>query len=148
MFVIEIEDIKRFMGKLLIENAFDSLSLVQAEIKMAVTYEIDGRINKAFLNSDEEEESGEFIAWSDIKPQVMNLIKGKKLPVKMKLMLENPEKQDVTYSLNVIYENARLRLITNVTQKTFSLERPDVSGWEEYIKGILKDNQIAYTIVC
>lgn len=147
MLAVEIEDIKRFMGKLLLEEVFDGLVLVQAEIKMAVTFSIDGRINRSFLNTEEEEEHGEFTGWGEIRPQIMNIIKGKRLPVKMKIMLAGKGSGEVAYSLNILYENAGLRLITNASMKSFSLDRPDSSEWEEEIISLLKNNQIAYSVI-
>ncbi|MCQ2495463.1 MAG: DUF5721 family protein [Lachnospiraceae bacterium] len=146
MLAIEIEDIKKFMSCLLIENCFDSFFLVRAEIKTAVSYEIDGKQNASFYDTDEREAfaASPYIRWGEIKPVVMNMIKGKRLPVKMKIsLLGNVNRPEFDYNMNVLYENGSLKLVTNVSSKQFSLEKPDEGEWNRYIIESLKKNGIA-----
>lgn len=151
MVVIEIEDIKKFMSALLIEELFDRLLLVRAQIKMAVSYDIDGRKNTAFYDTEElseNNEKDEFETWAKVRPTVMNIVKGKKLPLRMSLMLKKHDNGDgIGYSINILYENSSLKVITNVSQTGFSLERPDSAGWDAYVEQIFRKHEIAYTIL-
>ncbi len=148
MVVLEIEDIKKFMSALLIEELFDRLLLIRAQIKMAVSFDIDGTKNMSFFDTAELEEAQdreEFEAWSTVRPVVLSIVKGKKLPTRMSVMLKKKDSGDgISYSINILYENSSLKVITNVSQKGFSLERPDSSGWDEYVEQIISKQQISY----
>lgn len=148
MVVLEIEDIKKFMSALLIEELFDRLLLIRAQIKMAVSFDIDGTKNMSFFDTAELEEVQDrekFEVWSTVRPVVLNIVKGKKLPTRMSVMLKKKDSGDgISYSINILYENSSLKVITNVSQKGFSLERPDSSGWDEYVEQIISKQQISY----
>ena len=49
MIAVKIQDIKDFMAKLLIGNAFDSFWLSEASVTTSVTYSIEGISTKIFL---------------------------------------------------------------------------------------------------
>ena len=53
MFLFKITDIKQFMNKLLLSNAFDQFLLSEAQILTASTFIIDGHINKDFYNDSD-----------------------------------------------------------------------------------------------
>lgn len=145
MLALEIEDIKRFMSCLLIDDCFDSFFFVRAEIKTAVSYDIDGKINTFFYDSDERETlaASPYARWGEHKAVVLSMIKGKRLPVRMKIiLLGNIDRPEFDYNINILYENGCLKLITNVTTKEFSLIRPEEGDWNRYIIETLKKNGI------
>lgn len=49
MIALQIQDIKSFMSKLLLQDTFDSFLLKEAEITVAVTHTIDGMLHPDFL---------------------------------------------------------------------------------------------------
>lgn len=49
MIAVKIQDIKDFMSKLLIGNAFDSFWLSEASVTTSVTYTVDGVLHEDFL---------------------------------------------------------------------------------------------------
>ncbi len=149
MTVFEVEDIKKFMALLFRGETFDGMLLVEAEIKTAVTYRVDGSVNPAFFDDDvnrEEILEQTFCRWGSVKQLCMDMIKGKRLPVKMKIVLKKPvkEERDRQFSsiLSVMYEGGKLMLVTNVSATVFSLERPDNEGWNSYISELMKNNDI------
>ena len=78
MISLEIKDTKIFMSHLLIKDSFNSMLLSEAELAMANTYTIQGKINRSFY-TDEEYESlsnKDYSLWEDIKPFCYSLVKG------------------------------------------------------------------------
>lgn len=145
MLALTIEDTKKFMSSLLIENLFDDYVLVHAQIKTSVTFEIDGRCNRAFFDTEElQAKNCEFEKWANIKPVVMNMIKGRRLPVRMHISLKASGDDNISYGINILYENASLKLVTNTMSSGFTLNRPDGSEWDRTVCGLLSDNAIPY----
>lgn len=191
MTVFEIEDIKKFMSVLLKGEAFDRFLMVEAEIRTAITYRIDGTVNKSFIGDSEPEDgkmtreytSGEglseaggrnltanmeqtgngtqrgssevytqdFCRWESVKGLCTEMIKGKRPPLKLRITMKKPVADEndgrFSYILNLLYENGKLMLVTNVTAVSFSLERPDNDRWTAYVANILKKGEIAYEII-
>lgn len=85
----QIEDVKRFMGELLTGEKYDSFYLYEANINMALNYNISGKINSDFYSSEEINELGikEYATWGEVKSVVYDIIKGKKLPIGFKITL-------------------------------------------------------------
>ena len=82
MIAVKIQDIKDFMAKLLIGNAFDSFWLSEASVTTSVTYSIEGNLHEGFFDTEEnrqlQEEGRNYALWRDIKPFCFSIIKGKK----------------------------------------------------------------------
>ena len=53
MIAVKIQDIKDFMAKLLIGNAFDSFWLSEASVTTSVTYSIEGNLHEDFFDTEE-----------------------------------------------------------------------------------------------
>ena len=70
MIALQITSLKIFMNQLLAGDTFHSFLLEEATISTAVTYTIDGHINKDFFSAEEQSESYlpyDFQPWSEIK---------------------------------------------------------------------------------
>lgn len=152
MNAIKIDDIKTFMNKLLLKDDFDSFLLEEASITTYNTFTIDGHIMKAFYTNEEfdELESNTLSYWKAIKPICFELIKGKKLPIKFKLVfkLDNkgiskllsesnlPFNEDEIAGLyfNIKYENNSLACITATSTTTFTLDKSLEKLWDEWME--------------
>ena len=76
------------MAKLLVSDVFDVFRLQEASLITAVTYNINGRIRPDFYSPEERESiTEEFISWSEMRPKLFELIKGKNTPVSFRLTL-------------------------------------------------------------
>lgn len=159
MIALHVGDVKSFMSLLFSGNAFDSFFLVEADISVAVSYHIDGKINQSFFSDEELEELKleEYRDWKNAKPIIVDMIKGKHLPTSMKLVLKalpkkNPETEQKegrieSYLLNIRFENNDLLLITGVARSTFTLDRSGEKEWDDNVSGFLKKNGIIFEVM-
>lgn len=101
MLAIRIKDVKSFMAKLLSADIFDSFLLEEAQIHTFNTFTIDGHQNREFYTKEELEDPEcfpyEYSQWKDIKGICYQLIKGKKVPSFMKIILH--KKPEEAYTL-------------------------------------------------
>lgn len=141
-FYIEGEDVKNFMNKLLRENTFDGYELRNVEIENIAKFEIDGSINRDYLNEDEDRS---FCYWSEIKGYVFEIIKGNRLPKVFKVVLSlTADKVEILHPngaamfINIMFENDRVNFVTGTSQKNFSLDKGVDVAWEEYVHKFFK----------
>ncbi len=153
MIEIDIEDIKGFMGKLL-SDSFDEMLLYKADVKTATTLSIDGILNKAFYDSEDELGDRKYALWQEIKGVFFQAIRGKKLPLSFKISLMpdgkliesmiNREAVAVDRDnisalfMNIIYERGRLAIITGSSYKTFSLDKTVDRMWDKFVTDWMK----------
>ena len=89
MTAVEIKDVKGFMGKLLASDTFDDYLILEAVITKANTFTIDGRLNEEYLSDLENEgesPTGRLQTWGKVRTFCFELVKGKTLPVYMKVV--------------------------------------------------------------
>ena len=80
------------MQSLLVNDVFDSFLLCDGEILTSNTFSINGRINKDFYSSEElASVTEDFATWKNLKHICFEIIKGKKVPTKMKLVFAMPQ---------------------------------------------------------
>ncbi len=149
MLALNIVNTKEFMQYLFKDIIFDNLETREIKINTFVNFEINGTINKDFFNQEEIEKK--YCLWSEIKPYVFNIIKGKKLPKYIKIILSVREKNIPIISnnasslfLNITFENNKILCITGSSQKTFSLDKSYQYNWDEYITNFFKKFNIKY----
>lgn len=156
----KINDIKIFMRDLLIEGKFDEFLVTEASVTTYNTYTIDGHINKSYYTSEEYEEleEKELSPWKVIKPICYFLIKGKKLPVRFKIILQLSEKYLLKFLdnnklnldpsainglyLNLKFEDNNLTCITGCSLNVFTLDKTLENSWDESIKKFLVNYDI------
>ena len=148
MIAIRVLNIKDFMSLLFTDTAFDSFFFVEGDIDVAVSYHMDGRVNMNFFSEEELEglKMEEFISWGQIKEQVKALIKGKRLPVSMKLVLKKPGGGDITYIVNIRFDNNSLMLVTGVSRAVFTTDRSGEREWDDNMCGFLKKHGIDHEV--
>lgn len=80
MISLTIKDTKNFMSQLLIKETFDTLYISEADISTAITFSINGSINKDYYTNEEYEQLSlkKYSTWSTVKPICFDIIKGKK----------------------------------------------------------------------
>ncbi len=165
MIALQIQDIKNFMGKLLLSQTFDNFLLLEGSITTYNTFRIEGRIHKDFFSQEELEERGlqhrEFSLWKDVKPFCLDLIKGKKTPLGFKftfqLSKENTAKllassgitsiQPENISgliLNIRYDSGGLQVITGTNLNLFTLDKALEHAWDDMVKRFFKQQEISF----
>lgn len=149
MTAIHVTDIKSFMTLLFSGDGFDRFLFVEGDISTAVDYHICGRINMNFYTDEELDELKleEFQTWGATKELVKTMIKGKRLPVSMKFVLKKDGKENITYLLNIRFDNNNLVLITGITRELFTLDKSGEKEWDMNVTDFLTRNNIDFTIM-
>ena len=164
MLAIKIKDVKLFMAKLLSTDTFDSFLLEEVQIQTFNTFTIDGHQNKEFYTREELEDpeifTYEYSAWKEMKAICFQLIKGKKVPTYMKIILQKKPEDSYTileeaealeftkvlkaFVLTIKYDSNGLLLTTGTSFSTFVMDkRPDVL-WDQVFRKFLTDKEIEF----
>jgi hypothetical protein len=133
MIVLEIENIKMFMSKLLVGDLFDQFHVGNCEVTTFVDIHIDGRRHDSWYDTGEKpEDSTGQVTWHELKPVLYQLIKGKKTPEKMRLDFCHYMANGDVGSLRVEYDREGLKVYTGYMQKEFSLDKQKQQEWDDY----------------
>ena len=165
MLAIKINDIKTFMNQLLIGDTFDAFPMAEASIAALTTFSIDGRINKDFFDTDTQDiltrNGAIYSRWKDIKPFVRSIIRGKLLPLHLKVVFCLSESQlsvltdssiilstDSTgiqgYFLNIQYRNHTLLCTTGIARETFTMDKKPEQFWDELVLSFFRHLDIDF----
>lgn len=167
MIAMQIQDIKDFMSKLLLGDAFNSFWLSEVSVTTSVSFTIDGLLHPDFFDTQEGEQLSQeertYALWGDIKPFCFSIMKGKKTPLHFKIVFllsrKNTKKllsgSSLPFSLedvyglfvNFQYDGSRLVCTTGSSLKTFSLDKSLDRVWDEMIQKFFKQQQIPYTVL-
>lgn len=109
MIALKILDLRKFMSAFLIRDLFNEYSLIEAQVRTFCTYSIDGRLERAFFETEhaagtvspdtsvakasaaqDAPGSVEYVRWNMVKPHVYNLIRGKRTPLSFKFVFFYP----------------------------------------------------------
>lgn len=150
--ISEIKDIKTFLNGLFKDERYESFYLFSIKLEAAVSYEIDGKINKAFFSEDELSQLNnmEYICWKDVKKTVLDYLNKGKLPVKMKLILMfnkdnvnrliemnnipiHPNNVRALF-MNVIYSDNRLSITTGTSLNVFTMDKTLEELWDKTVE--------------
>ncbi len=141
MTAVEIKDVKGFMGKLLASDTFDDYLILEAVITKANTFTIDGRLNEEYLSDLENEgeiSTGKLQTWGKVRAFCFELIKGKTLPVYMKVVLQKSG-EEADHYLNIVYDRKELRVVTGTSLRTFTLDKSIEREWDKSAEDLLKE---------
>lgn len=175
MRLAKITNIRQFMNKLLLDNAFDSFLISEAIIKTGNSFVIDGHLNKEFYSSAEIDDmaseaknegrifSNTLSRWSAIKPFALSLMKGKKTPVYFKMSFYLAEENIIKLlssldtsitandidglSLIVKYSEEELTIVSSASLKIFSLDKSLEKYWDDMVIKFLSSHSIEYEIM-
>ena len=157
MFSMEITDIRGFMNHLLSKDTFDHFLAVEVSIRMAVTYRIDGSRNEDFYDS-EEIPASPYASWKEVRSIVYQIVKGRRLPASMKIILTLPE-DSLNYlfgmpgegdfrdrisgvHLNILYSPRSLKVTSGIAGHSFLMDRRPEQLADEALKNFLKKKEI------
>lgn len=165
MVALQIEDVKNFMTKLLLQTTFDGFLAAQAEIVTGTTITIDGHLNLAFFDTEEctydDGTDREYAYWSELRDTCFQRIKGKKLPLSfhITLLLSAYEQREIyaeetdsvifapieNLYLNIHYDNRGLFCTTGASYNMFTLNKSAEQSFDRYIIDFLQTQDIAFT---
>lgn len=154
------------MQKFLMTEAFAGFLLAEARVDTFVSFNIDGRIRRDFYTKEEQElqEIYEFAAWESVRPQVVQMVKGKRTPLLMKLVLaympkkakELLEKEEqaaagvsfIKYLLcTVKYENGGIALTGGVSYQGFTMDKGPEKCWDQALCHMADEIGLEYEII-
>lgn len=166
MICLKIKNTKIFMQKFLMSEAFADFLLMEAKIDTFVSYNIDCRIKRDFFSREEQEqqEIHEFAAWEMVRPQVVQMVKGKRTPILMRLVLAYlPEKAKellekeaqaaggrnfINYLLCTIkYENGGITLTGGVSYQDFTMDKGPEKCWDQRLCRLADEIGLEYEII-
>lgn len=156
MIAFKIVDVKDFMNKLLIGEVFDNFLLVSFEITNYAKITIDGVKNEAWY---EEEVSGRYVTWKEVREKISSLLKGDRVPLGIKgvfrLSEENTDKtaaklgikdaaeKDYGLFFTLKFEKGEINIVTGVSVTDFLISKQIGNLWDEDLLKFLKYYQIA-----
>lgn len=160
MISLEIPEVKEFMAKLFTGNNFDNFFMKELTIKTFTTFQVIGDFHKGFFDDDELEIRGELeVLWREVQPIAFQMIKGKKQPQYIKLVLSlsrtNIEKILDRFSgkyrtedigglyININFKDGKVNIITGTSMNVFTLDKSLEMEWDNMVKAFLKQNEIA-----
>lgn len=158
---LQILDIKSFMQFLFQSQELDTYEFVSGELQTQMKYTFDGHINSSFFSDEEaaqyELEHATYLPWALAKEKVFLLIKGKKTPTHMKLVLrlsqlqtEKLLQQTTHYTtkdidgmfINILYQEQKLNVIFGISYKIFTLDKILEEELSRHFVTLLKSKQI------
>lgn len=157
MISLNVKDINNFMQKLLISNTFDGFLLCDGEISTASTITLNGRINQKFFNADERNAiKDDFIYWKDLKHIAFEIIKGDKVPSKLKFVfaLSKTKYEDMIGKsgmnilpdqigglyIHILYEDNHIEIITGTSLNTFTMDKTLDKYWDHVVTSFFNEN--------
>ncbi|MDD7641034.1 MAG: DUF5721 family protein [bacterium] len=161
-----IKDQKQFMNRLLKSELFDHFLLSEATIHGAISYSVDGHVNREFFDAEELEtltaDGSEYLPFSYFRPICFELIRGKHTPLYMKFVFllspENAKKTvlstDSGFSaedingifLNLTFRDGQMLLTTGVSYRTFTLDRSFDQAWDALAARFLSSHGIDFDV--
>ena len=147
MKMYEIEDVKPFMGQLLLQETFDKFCVSMAEIRTLVSIRFQGNLRHEWLLPEEAEkyQSFEYVPWKLLRPIVFDLVKGKQTPEFMKIQFVHYRENGDCGGLRIQYEAGKLSCLSSYTSAEFSLERNQEIIWDENCLKFLSKHGIVST---
>ena len=160
----KITETGNFMTKLLSGRSFDSFLLEEASLSMQVTWVLDGKINRNFYSTEEWEDASThpypLIAWSEVRGYMRELIRGKKAPASLSIVLQlRPDicakiltaqgypqllESIGAMVLNIRYDGSEVTLVTGIALKSFTLDKNADRIWDETMEKFLASREIGF----
>ena len=164
MKAFKITETGNCMTKLLSGRTFDSFLLEEASLSIKTTWILDGKINRNFYSSEEwEDETNHpfpLISWGEVRGHMRELIRGKKAPASLSIVLElRPDMMEQLLAdegyprlmdnigamvLNIRYDGSEVTLVTGIALKSFTLDRNAERIWDEAMGRFLASCEIGF----
>lgn len=157
---IQITDVKQFMKYILLSKMFDEFYVYKLDISSFCNFSINGSLNNDFYTIEEKEsiDGRKNALWTEVKPFVLQIIKGSKTPLVMNIILMPDNKmlsdiisrcsgrvkeEDITgLFMNIKFNNKELSIITGTSRKSFTTDKTLDEVWDEEIKQFIKKHEI------
>ena len=161
-----LKDQKQFMNRLLKTELFHHFLLAEATIHGAISYSVDGHINREFFDTEEladlTADGSEYLPFSHFRPICYELIRGKHTPLYMKfVVLLSPANAIKTITsvdtgftaedvsgifLNLTFRDGHLVLTAGVSYRTFPLDRSFDNAWDSLAARFLSSHGIDFDV--
>lgn len=160
MISVKITNNKAFMKSLLATELFDKFYVEEVAIDTFNSFYIDGHVHKDFYNDEETDSSApisDFSRWTDLRPICLDLIKGKRTPLKFKFVFHLDEDKtaeiiekagaglsagDIKLAVNIRFSNGELVITTGTAFNIFTLDKSIEKAWDSYFPSFLESNDI------
>lgn len=136
------------MRHLLTGETFDSWDFLLAKIKTGNYHEIDGTRIPAFYE-DSEETDRKYLQWKEIRHIIYEIIRGKRLPIMMQLVLrrekESVPEEGLNCLLNIRFQEGVLQVMSGISRTAFSLDKTAEQIWDTEVENFLRSVGIVLT---
>ena len=161
-----MKDQKHFMNQLLKSELFDHFLLAEATIHGAVSYQIDGHVNRNFYDADElaalTADGSEYLPFSYLRPVFFELIRGRHTPLYLKfvfLLSPSNAKKTILSSdtgfgpddisaifLNLTFRDGQMVLTTGVSYRTFTTDHSFDIAWDTLAARFLTNHGLDFDV--
>lgn len=162
MLAIQIDHVKDFMKKLLLQDAFDSFLVSEISITTFTTFSIDGQLHPEFFDPEKCEalraENRSSILWKEARPYCLSIIKGQQSPLSFHIVLQadfaltaqlsasagpsfSPEDIFGLF-LNLQFRGGVLSVTTGTSLKVFTPDKSLDRAWDRFVSGWLEQEGI------
>ena len=161
-----MKDQKHFMNQLLKSELFDHFLLAEATIHGAVSYQIDGHVNRNFYDADElaalTADGSEYLPFSYLRPVFFELIRGRHTPLYLKfvfLLSPSNAKKTILSSdtgfvsddisgifLNLTFRDGQMVLTSGVSYRTFTTDHSFDIAWDTLAARFLTNHGLDFDV--
>ncbi|MST82511.1 DUF5721 family protein [Bilifractor porci] len=162
MLAIQIDHVKDFMKKLLLQDAFDSFLVSEISITTFTTFSIDGQLHPEFFDPEKCEalraENRSSILWKEARPFCLSIIKGQQSPLSFHIVLQADSALTAQLSasaglsfspedifglfLNLQFRGGVLSVTTGTSLKVFTPDKSLDRAWDRFVSGWLEQEGI------
>ncbi len=160
MIALQISHVREFMNRLLLTDTFDAFLVSEAGVTTFASFSVDGSLRREFYadedgmpSEDLPPEGQEKAGWNMIRPFFLQLIKGRRLPLSFRIVLELPEAQTAALLedngldfrpedifglfLNIQYRGGELTVTTGSSLRVFTPDRSLDQAWDRMVQEFL-----------
>ena len=162
MLAIQIDHVKDFMKKLLLQDAFDSFLVSEVSITTFTTLSIDGQLHPEFFGPEKCEalraENRSSILWKEARPYCLSIIKGQQSPLSFHIVLQADSALTAQLSasaglsfspedifglfLNLQFRGGVLSVTTGTSLKVFTPDKSLDRAWDRFVSSWLEQEGI------
>lgn len=164
MIALKVTGLGSFMSGLFSRDTFDSFLLAEGILQTAVSWQVKGQINKDFFEKEVREDPDQlpydYAAWSEVRPLLRDLIRGKRAPVSfqfilhlkpeyMRAMLQKEGDRELedcvgAFVLTIRYKNGEATILTGISMKSFTMNKNGDRLWDRTVRRFLEARKIGY----
>lgn len=160
MISLKILELNRFMAGLLKSDAFDTLWLREGYVRTYMEYRFQGRLYPEFYDTEEAEalQGRSCALWREVRPVVLELVKGRRTPLAFRLEFQLPEEEvgkvlersglvlreePPSMHLQLRFEHGTGRIVTGIARTAFSMDSSPDAAWDAEVQRRLRELAIA-----